>query len=277
MKSITLAAAAVLAVGVSGAAIAASSGRAPALPKINVAMDGTSITVGGALQSGAVNVVSTTTHEQEGNPILFRLNPGVTAEQAFAFANSPAGQDIDNLAPYGAIVFDAAAPRGVSAVQTNLQPGQYLAVDVANDKPSKQPHTTFTVTPAAQLAALPAAKATISAVDFAFRGPGTLHRGELVRFVNRGHVVHMIIFLKLARGADPGNVITLMRQGKGKQAERFLSGRGFTGAGPLSSGASQQMTLTAPAGTYIVACFMETQDGRDHTRLGMLRVIHIVR
>ena len=274
MRSITFAAAAVL--GVSGAAIAASSGQGPALPRINVAMDGTSITVGGTLQSGAVNVVSTTTREEEGDPILVRLNPGVTADQILAFANSRAGQDFDNLAPYGAIVFDAQALRGVSAVQTDLQPGQYVAVDTANENMSKQPHTTFTITPAAQPATLPTPGATISAVDFGFRGQKRLHTGELVRFVNRGHLGHMVIFLKLARGADPGNVITLLRQGKGKQAFRFVT-VGFIGAGPLSPGGSQQMTLTAAAGTYIVVCFMETQDGRDHTQLGMERVIHIVR
>ena len=151
-----------------------------------------------------------------------------------------------------------------------------MAIDTANLNSSKQPHTTSTITPAAQPATLPTPGATISAIEFGFRGATRLHTGELVRFVNRGHLLHMVIFVKLAPGASPGNVITLLRQGKGNQANRFFTG-GFTASAPLSSGASQQMTLTASPGTYIVACFMETQDGRDHTQLGMLRVIHIVR
>ncbi len=274
MKRIARAAATLLAVG--GTALAANSLQSTPLPQLRIAMDGTSITVSGALQSGAVNVVSTTTREKEGDPILVRLNPGVTPAQALAFANSPGAEnDLNNLAPYGAIVFNTSAPRGTSAVQTNLQPGQYVAVDTVNQNPSKQPNTVFTITAAAQPASLPKPKDTVSAIDFAFTGQKTLHRGDLVRFVNRGHLVHMIILLRLAPGADPGNVITLARQGSNK-AQQFITGA-FEGAGPLSPGASQQLTLTAAPGTYLAACFMNTQDGRDHTQLNMMRVIHIVK
>jgi hypothetical protein len=30
-------------------------------------------------------------------------------------------------------------------------------------------------------------------------------------------------------------------------------------------------------GFWVLACFMDTQDGREHTRLGMERVIHITK
>jgi len=276
MKRITLAAAAMLAV--SGTAIAANSLQSPSLPTMTVAMDGTSITVGGTLESGAVNIVSTTTREKEGDLLLVRLNPGVTAAQLLAAADSPDVQhDLNNLARYGAIVVNAAAPRGISAVQTVLQPGQYAAADAAGDKlPSQQPYTVFTITAAAHPAALPKPKATVSAIDFAFTGQKRLHTGDMVRFVNRGHLAHMIILERLARGADPGAVITLLRQGKTNEAQKFVTG-GFQGQGPVVPGASQQMKLTAGPGTYLAVCFMETQDGRDHMQLNMVRVIDIVK
>jgi hypothetical protein len=47
--------------------------------------------------------------------------------------------------------------------------------------------------------------------------------------------------------------------------------------GPVSHGALQQQTITARPGVYVLVCFMQTQDGRDHTRLGMERVIRIAK
>jgi hypothetical protein len=37
----------------------------------------------------------------------------------------------------------------------------------------------------------------------------------------------------------------------------------------------QQEVLNANPGYYVQACFMDTQDGREHTVLGMERVIQI--
>ena len=45
----------------------------------------------------------------------------------------------------------------------------------------------------------------------------------------------------------------------------------------MSHGAIQQERISAKPGWYVEACFMETQDGREHTRLGMVRVIRIVK
>jgi hypothetical protein len=48
-------------------------------------------------------------------------------------------------------------------------------------------------------------------------------------------------------------------------------------AGPLSTGAYQQETVTAKPGWYVQVCFMDTQDGRSHTLLGMERIIKIIK
>ncbi len=39
----------------------------------------------------------------------------------------------------------------------------------------------------------------------------------------------------------------------------------------------QEETITAKPGIYVQVCFMQTQDGRDHTRLGMERIIKITK
>ena len=134
-------AAAVLSSLASGAA-AAATGHAAAggLPTITVNMTGSSITVAGTLQSGAVNIVSTTSGEPAGEPTLVLLKPGATFAQAFAAAAAHNG-DPNYIAPYGSIVFDANAPKGTSTAQTVLQPGNYVALDTTKNSPAKWPHT----------------------------------------------------------------------------------------------------------------------------------------
>jgi hypothetical protein len=39
----------------------------------------------------------------------------------------------------------------------------------------------------------------------------------------------------------------------------------------------QQTVLKAKPGWYVEACFMDTQDGREHVQLGMERLVHIVK
>ena len=40
---------------------------------------------------------------------------------------------------------------------------------------------------------------------------------------------------------------------------------------------AQAKGVQAKPGIYVLACFMDTQDGREHTRLGMLRTIRIAK
>jgi hypothetical protein len=249
---------------------------ASSLPTITIAMDKTSIAVGGALQSGAVDIRSTTTNEASGSPTVVRLNPGATPDQLFALLGSPAGRDPNNALRVGTIVFDADAPKGTSDVQTTLEPGEYVAFDAAGDNPAKFPRTTFTIAPAAQPAVLPAAQATVRAIDFGFRGPATLHRGDLVRFRNDGFVTHMIAGIRVKDAQAARRVTALLRAGKDSAAQRLAAG--FVGfQGPVSPGAVQQEVVAAKPGTYVLACFMDSQDGREHTQLGMLRTIRVVR
>lgn len=260
-----------LAFGGAGAGEAAST-----LPTLSIAMNGTTIAVGGSLQSGAVNVVSTTTNEKEGAPLLLRLNPGVSVEQVNAFLTSKAGADPNNAGKVGSIVFDAEAPPGTSEAQTDLQPGLYMAFDASGENASKWARTSFTIQAAAAPALLPASQATIRTVDFGFHGPSTLHDGELVRFENEGFLVHMNIALKVKNVKSAKKLVKLMRAGKEKLGQKLIVGAASF-AGPLSSGAAQQLTVNAKPGVYVEACFMETQDGRSHTRLGMERILRVVR
>ncbi|MHB8235541.1 MAG: hypothetical protein ACYDHT_12900 [Solirubrobacteraceae bacterium] len=279
LSAIAGATATIAAVGTSILAIATTAGAsagARSLPTLTLALDGRTISVGGQLQSGAVRVVSNVSARHT-EPVLIRLNAGVPSSafaQAGAAINAHHG-DLNYLAPYGSIVFDVSADRGTNTTQTTLQPGNYLAVDLSSRSPNP-PHAAFAIGQAPHPVALPKPGATIAAIDFAFQGPSKLHDGELVRFQNSGFLVHQIQGIGVKSAKAAARLTILLRAADDKQAPKL--GTSFPEfAGPLSPGAVQQELIDEQPGTYVLACIMRTQDGREHTQLGMERTIQIVR
>ena len=261
-----------------GGLIVAASAQAAPLPAFSVTISASSITVGTAPKSGAVNVLTSVSGLKEAGAILFLLKPGVTYAEVESFlASKKKGQGDPNTASkYGSLVFDAEAEGGHSnETQTYLQPGQYLALATSGEGPPKL-HTQFTVAAAASPVALPAPQATVRSIEFGFTGPATLHHGELVRFENEGFLVHMDVALQVKNMKSAKKLVKALLSGNEKAANKLvIGGVGF--AGPLSNGAFQQETITAKPGIYVQACFMDTQDRRSHTMLGMERIIKIVK
>jgi hypothetical protein len=256
----------------------ASAAQAASLPTISIVLTPTAATVSGPLESGGANIVSSATGVKEGSLILFLLKPGATVGEAEAYIRENKGKgDPNNSAALGTIVFDTEVASGQRGeTQTDLAPGQYLVLlGVGEGEPKLA--TTFKVSAAKAPAALPAPEATIRSIEFGFRGPGTLHDGELVRFENEGFLVHMDLALPVKDMNAAKQALKYLLAGKEKPAEKLISGPPVGFAGPLSHGAYQQETITAKPGIYVEVCFMQTQDGRDHTRLGMERIIKIAK
>ena len=264
--------ASIVAVGITSVSSAASSG----LPTLTLTLNGRSVDVSGALQSGAMNVVSSVSVKHT-EPVLIRLNPGIPSS-AFARAGAAINAhhgDLNYIDPYGSIVFDVSADKGTTSAQTTLQPGNYLAVDISSSNPDP-PHTTFVISQAPQPASLPKPGATISAIDFAFHGPSTLHDRELVRFQNDGFLVHPIQGIGVKNAKTARRLTALLRAANDKEAPKLgISFPEF--AGPLSAGGVQQELINERPGIYVLACILRTQDGREQTQLGMERTIRIVK
>lgn len=257
------------AVAITGGATAASS-----LPTLEIALHGASgVSVSGSQVSGAVKIQVTFSgslpHHGNGPSFaLAQLNHGSTIRQAIG-AVAAAHGDPNAVAPYARLLVSG----GPGSVQATLSPGKWVALNLsANGQPGIAP---FTVTRSASPAALPAAGATETALEFRFRGPTTLHRGTILREVNSGYLVHMIQFIGAKTKAGAEQAIALLRQGKDNQAGKLVTHSLF-GSGPVAHGGMQQEVLTAQPGYYIEACFMDTQDGREHTQLGMLRLVKVV-
>jgi hypothetical protein len=255
-----------------GALALVPAANAATLPTLNVSLAGTkSVNVSGSTVSGAVSVTATHAGKGQGFFGLIRLNPGVTLQQAYSAVQSHHG-DLNALTPYGGLLVSAAAP---GTVETVLTPGSYVALNLSgNGQPGLAP---FTVTQAASPAALPAAKATEASIEFGFRGPSVLHAGTIVRAENDGYLVHMIDLIGVKNRATGNRVIALLKAGKDHQAQRLASHNFASLLGPASPGAMQQQVLNAAPGYYVEACFMDTQDGREHIQLGMERLVRIVR
>ena len=261
-------------------AAVATASAASLLPTLNVALSGVKgVAVSGSMVSGAVNVVSTFTGKAPNGPGggpafgLVRLNPGVTIQQA-AGAVQHAHGDINALDPYGALLVSAGAP---GALQTVLTPGNWVALNISgNGNPGFAP---FTVTASSSPAALPAAKATQTSTEFAFRGPTVLRDGTMVRAQNGGYLVHMISLSGVKSKAAGIKLMAVLRTSPNsfKKARPYLSGPFVNLLGPATPGAMQQMVLHGKPGYYVEACFMNTQDGREHVQLGMERLVRIVK
>jgi hypothetical protein len=266
------------ALGVTGVAASAAVARPArslvpshaALPKIFVAMNGKTIKVTGAT-SGGVEVVSKVTREPQGDPTFVRLDPGVTVAQLF----QAAAGDLNNIALIASVVFSPQANKGTTSAQVNLAPGRYVALDLASNA-KIPPHTQFTITGAASPAKLPKPQATVASIEFGFRGPGRLHDGELVRFANHGFLVHMIVAARGRNAADARKIAALLKAGKDGQAQRLATDF-YSFFNILTHDAYQQQVIHNRPGYWVLACFMDTQDHREHTQLGMERVIQIVR
>jgi hypothetical protein len=264
-------------VGLAGGVTAASA--ASTLPTLNIALAGkTDISVSGSEVSGAVSVVSTFTGKGgSGSFALVRLNPNLppqmAEQQAFAAVQSHHSDEDALTATGSSVVASAQAP---GTIQTVLQPGAYLALNVTG---MGQPAVTmFTVTKSGSPASLPAASVTQTAIEFGFRGPTTLHNGTVVRAQNGGYLVHMIDLLGVKNKADGQVAIAGLKAGKSQKFFRPLSNGVFISLlDPASPGAVQQTVLKAKPGWYVEACFMDTQDGREHVQVGMERLVHIVK
>jgi hypothetical protein len=100
----------------------------------------------------------------------------------------------------------------------------------------------------------------------------------MVRAQNAGYLVHMIDLIGVRSKAVVPKVMRMLRAGAPQKAFRpYFSGQFVSLLDPASPGAMQQAVLNARPGYYVETCFMNTQDGREHTEVGMERPVRVVK
>jgi len=244
------------------------------LPVMTVSMNGKAISVGGTLKSGAERVVFKVTGEAAGGPGFARLDPGATLSQLFA-ALPAAAQDPNNLYGIAQIVMSTEADKGTSSVYLDLKPGTYIALDLAAAAKTP-PLTVFTIRPSDHPAALPKLGATISTREFGFIGASKSYDGQTVQWGNAGFLVHMIQGIEAPNLAAAKKIAADLKAGNDNAAAALATG-GYGWVSALSHGQSFESVVAQKPGYWVIACFMDTQDGREHTTLGMEKVIQILK
>jgi hypothetical protein len=86
----------------------------------------------------------------------------------------------------------------------------------------------------------------------------------------------MIVAARGRTAAGARKIARLLKAGKNGKAQRLATDF-YSFYNILTHGAYQQQVIHNRSGHWVLACFMDTQDGREHTRLGMERVIRIVK
>jgi hypothetical protein len=236
-------------------------------------MNGKTVAIGGTLKSGAERIAFTVTGEAQGGPALVRLDPGVSLGQLLAHF-AAIGQDQNNLYGLAQLAMSTEADRGTSSVYVNLLPGTYIALDT--NAPSRTPpFSVFTVTRAKHPVAMPKPGATISSHEFGFGGATKIKDGEIVRWDNAGFLVHMIVGAEAPDQTTANKIAADLLAGNDNAAQALAIGfYGWDGA--LSHGESFESVIHQHPGFWVIACFMDTQDHREHTTLGMEKVIQIL-
>jgi hypothetical protein len=138
------------------------------------------------------------------------------------------------------------------------------------------PLTVFTVSKSAHPAPLPKPGATIASREFGFIGASKIRDGEMVRWQNIGFLTHMIVGAQASSLANAQKLAALVKAGNDNAAQA-LAINFYSWDNVLSHGQYFQTVISQPAGFWVIACFMDTQDGREHTTLGMEKVIQIVK
>ena len=84
----------------------------------------------------------------------------------------------------------------------------------------------------------------------------------------------MMVAVRGASLAGARKIAKLLKEGKNGKAQRLATGF-TTFVNILTHGAFEQQVVNVRPGFWVLACFFDTQDHREHTELGMERVIHI--
>lgn len=138
----------------------------------------------------------------------------------------------------------------------------------------------------------------ILAEDYAFQAPDEIPSGwSTIQFENDGAEPHFLLLTKMPEGVTfdqyagdalvPFNNTWYAMRDDGITTEEVMERLGaempgwfwtveFTGGtGIISSGSTTEVTLNLEPGTYVLECYMKTEDGELHSMEGMLRELTV--
>ncbi len=114
---------------------------------------------------------------------------------------------------------------------------------------------------------------TVTAREYSFDAPDTIPGGRVaIDFQNQGQEEHHAQFLKLNEGVTPEQFVAALPQGE----DVVLSLTTIAGGpGATSPGGDSEIILDLTEGSYMMLCFIPSDDGVPHLAKGMLRPFQV--
>ena len=139
---------------------------------------------------------------------------------------------------------------------------------------------------------------TILAEDYAFQAPDRIPSGwTTIQYENQGNEPHFFVLAKVPEGNTfdeyatdvvlPFNDVWYALRDDGISVEQAFEQLGATlpgwfwtvefmgGAGVISPGLTSDVTVNLEPGTYVLECYIKTEDGEMHNMEGMLRELTV--
>jgi uncharacterized cupredoxin-like copper-binding protein len=112
-----------------------------------------------------------------------------------------------------------------------------------------------------------------TASEFSFTGPDKLPAGLIsIRLTNNGHEPHHGQLLRLNDGVSLDQFMSALQYDE-QQAAALVSIEG--GPGLIDPQATAEVSLELAPGTYLLACFVPSEDGVPHLAKGMLKPLQV--
>jgi hypothetical protein len=203
--------------------------------------------------------------------MLIRLDGGKTMSDLFG-AMKPEGPLPSWAREVGGP--NTPGPGGESTAILRLAAGRYAMICVI-PSPDGKPHVMkgmakeVVVTPSVPNATTANIRvsSTMTLVDYGFQMSQPLQAGkQTIRVKNAAAQSHEVVFLKLAPGKKPSDVLAWMEKMEGPPP-----GAPIGGTTPMAKGEENIITLELAPGEYGLICFVpDAKDGKPHVAHGMM-------
>jgi hypothetical protein len=253
---------------------AAPTPTAVPIPEVTVEVSDSGITAPAEMPAGLVAVTIQNSGQAPAGPIFARLNDGVTQEQFLeTMATDESGTAA--LAMVTLLGGAQAAPGASARAVYDLQPGNYVAVGLAEGPPQI---ASFTVAAGSSAApAEPAATVNAELKDFQFTLPDQIKAGaQTWKIENTGGQWHEMGIFKLNEGVTVDDLMAMMMSGEESGGPPPFEQMAFWS--PMSEGQHAWMDVDLPAGTYTVLCFLPdfaSTPPVSHLEHGMVRTLTV--
>lgn len=230
-----------------------------------------------AVRPGPTELVVRQAGKGERTLVLARLQPGTTAEQVRAMTRPRLSERAVDRLGKTVTTFVATGSTGPGrGYRTNvvLTPGTYVALDTTPER--NLPQTVLEVAGEPTTAAPPAADATVDMLDYRFTASRrTLPADGTLRVRNRGKQLHFLLAFPTSTSRNASRLVSLLRRGAEREAERLIAGPPTEPVGLVSPGVENRTKVKLRKGNYVFVCFYGSPASRDrgHNRLGMVRKV----